>query len=134
MHRHKGQSTDADVPERTLMPGQDYPDHTPEGAGSPPAPVQNPGLSRRSVLRRGAFAGAVGVAVAAGGVGVAKVLSSPSQADAAVQSAAGAAGSGPIVIYMADPHSDEVEIFAGTSSTRARSRAMASLVTSLAPR
>jgi hypothetical protein len=111
------------------MPGQDYPDHTPEAADSPVTALP----SRRSVLRRGAFVGAAGLAVAAGGGGLAKALSAQSGSSSA-QTAADAASSGPIVIYMADPASGEMDIFRGTGKTTHRNQAMASLVASMAPR
>ncbi|MBO0825793.1 MAG: hypothetical protein J2P27_18365 [Actinobacteria bacterium] len=99
------------------MPSQDQ-DHSPEP-------------SRRSLLRRGAVVGAAGLAVAAGGGGaLAAVMSSHSNGNAQL---AGGRGSGPIVIYLADPASGEMEIFAGTGRTRHTNRAMASMVASMAP-
>jgi hypothetical protein len=122
------------------MSGQDYPDPAPEAAESPLARLGQAKLSRRSVLRRGGVVGAVGLAVAAGGGGAAAaLLSSQSKGNAASTgtgtgtAAAAAQGSGPIVIYMADPQSGEMEIFAGTGRTRHNNRAMASMVASMAP-
>jgi hypothetical protein len=116
------------------MPGQDYPDHQPEGADTPLAQMVKAPTSRRSLLRSGVGLSAIGLAVAAGGGGtVAALLSSQSQGDA-TQSAADAASSGPIVIYIADPKSGEMDIFAGTSKTHTRNQAMASTAASLAPR
>jgi hypothetical protein len=42
-------------------------------------------------------------------------------------------GEGPIVIYMADPSSGEMEIFAGTGKSRHTNHAMAAMVKSMAP-
>ncbi len=116
------------------MPGQDYPDRRPEAADSPLAHIVKAPTSRRSLLRSGVGLGAIGLAVAAGGGGAAAALLSPhSQADA-TQSASDTTSSGPIVIYIADPKSGEMEIFAGTSKTHARNDAMASMAASMAPR
>jgi hypothetical protein len=118
------------------MSGQDHPDPAQEDADSPGTPLRQASLSRRSVLRRGAVAGAVGLAVAAGGGGTAAALlsSQPKGHAAPVADADAADGSGPIVIYIADPRSGEMEIFAGTSKTRQTNHAMASMVVSMAPR
>jgi hypothetical protein len=120
------------------MSGQDYPDPAPEAAESPLARLGQAKLSRRSVLRRGGVVGAVGLAVAAGGGGAAAaLLSSQSKGNAASTGTgtgtAAAQGSGPIVIYMADPQSGEMEIFRGTGKTRQTNQAMASMVVSMAP-
>jgi hypothetical protein len=115
------------------MSSQDHPDRTPETADSPAEHMLQAKLSRRSMLRRGAFVGAAGLAVAAGGGGLAKVLSSASS-DAGVQTDADDTGSGPIFIYIADPRSGEMDIFRGTGKTTHRNQAMASMVTSMAPR
>lgn len=115
------------------MPGQEHPDHKPEAADVTETQQASP--SRRSVLRRGAVVGALGVAVAAGGGGaLTAVLSSKSQGNSGAQTAADAASSGPIVIYLADPRSGEMEIFSGTTKTRHRNQAMASMVASMAQR
>jgi len=116
------------------MPGQEYPDLMPEATDSPDTQAPQASPSRRSVLRRGTIAGALGLAVAAGGgSAVAAVMSSKSQGNSSTQ-AADTASSGPIVIYMADPTSGEMDIFAGTGRTKARNHAMASMVASMAPR
>jgi hypothetical protein len=123
------------------MPGQDYPNHPAQPADSPDVDEGRPPLSRRGVLRRAAGFGAVGLAVAAGGT-TAAVLSSRSRKDSPTQSQAGSAsvasasspGSGPIVIYMADPGSGEMQIFAGTGQTRHTNHAIAATVASMAPR
>jgi hypothetical protein len=117
------------------MPGQEYPDDTQEGSDSPFAQMAQASLSRRSLLRRSAMVGAVGLAVAAGGGGaVAAVVSSQSKGAAGAQLTSDAASTGPIVVYLADPRSGEMEIFAGTGSTHHRDPAVASLMASMAPR
>jgi hypothetical protein len=79
--------------------------------------------------------------VAAGGGAAAAAVSSlsngnssQSQGNTAVAAADGTSGPGPIVIYMADPGSGEMQIFAGTGQTRHTNHAMAAMVTSMAPR
>lgn len=116
------------------MPGQDYPDHQPEAADSPLAQIVQAPTSRRSLLRGGVGFGAIGLAVAAGGGGVAAALLSSRSPGDATEPASDVASSGPIVIYIADPKSGEMDIFAGTSKTHARNQAMASMVVSMAPR
>jgi hypothetical protein len=116
------------------MPRQDYPDPTPGAGDSLVTQTPQAAPSRRSVLRRSAVVGAVGLAVVAGGGGtMAAVLSSQSKGEPGGQPASDAASSGPIVIYMADPQSGEMEIFAGTGRTRHNNKAMASMVASMAP-
>jgi hypothetical protein len=115
------------------MPGQDYLDHQPEAAGSPLAQMVNAPTSRRSVLRSGVSLSAIGLAVAAGGGGTAAALLSSHRQGDATPSTTDAASSGPIVIYLADPKSGEMDIFAGTSKAHARNPALASMMASLAP-
>lgn len=116
------------------MPNQDYSDDQPEAADSPLVQMAKAPTSRRSLLRGGVGLGVIGLAVAAGGGGAAAALLSPDSPGDAAQSATDGASSGPIIIYMADPKSGEMDIFAGTSKTHARNQAMASMVASMAPR
>jgi nitrous oxide reductase len=124
------------------MPGQDHPNHIVQPANSPGTHERQPPLSRRSMLGRTAGFGAVGLAVAAGGGTTAGVVLSRSQSDTPAQSqgnsaaaaAAGTPGSGAIVIYMANPSSGEMQIFAGTGQTRHTNHAMTATVMSMAPR
>jgi nitrous oxide reductase len=123
------------------MPGQDYPDRTAQPVSSPDTDERQPPLSRRSMLGRAAGFGAIGLAVAAGGGTAAAVISSRSHKDTLAQSQGGSgtavtandSGRGPIVIYMADPRSGDMEIFAGTGQSRHTNHAMAAMVTSMAP-
>lgn len=115
------------------MSAQDNPEHSPE---TPLARVGQAPTTRRTVLRRAAGVSAAGVAVAAGGGGVlAALLSSKSPAKSASQSVVDSANSHAnshgIVIYIPDPKSGDMEIFSGTSRTRARNQNMASMVASM---
>jgi nitrous oxide reductase len=117
------------------MPGQDYPDHTPEAAVTPGTETQQTGLSRRSMLRRTSVVGAAGLAVAAGGGGaLAAVFSSQSHGNLSAQTASEAADSDAIVIYMPNPKSGEIQIFTGTGVSHRRDFAMANMAISMAPR
>jgi len=84
-------------------------------------PATDPGqprrVSRRSVLRGAAGAGAVGLAAAAGAGAV--VAASPGT------KAAGPAKAGPLVVYLRDATTGELEVFAGTSKVRFRDPALA---------
>lgn len=97
-------------------------------------------LSRRTVLSRGAIAGALGVGAAmVGGTGVLKsALGQGASASALpvnlTASKHQSVSAGPVVIYIADPRSGEVEIFAGTSKTRHTDHTLAARAISLAPR
>lgn len=91
-------------------------------------------LSRRSLLRNGVLAGAAGIGVAmVGGTG-ASALSTGSYPFASHTAGADNTGASAIVLYLPDPRSGEVDIFAGTSKTHRSDRALARLVASLAPR
>ena len=79
-------------------------------------------VSRRSLLRGAVGVGAVGIA-AAGGAGAAVALTrpaSPAQADAAKPAAALPANAtdGPLVVYLRDTTTGELDIFAGTGQVR----------------
>jgi hypothetical protein len=116
------------------MPGQDHPDYTPEAADSPGSQTRRTGLSRRSLLRRGGLVGAAGLAVAAGGGSLAAVASSGSSGGKGAQLDSAAKHRGPIVVYITDPTSGEMEIFAGTGKTTRRNHTMANWAISNAPR
>jgi hypothetical protein len=78
-------------------------------------------VSRRSLLRGAAGVGAVGIA-AAGGAGAAVTLTRPTPAptDAAKPVAAMPpnATNGPLVVYLRDTTSGELDVFAGTGQVR----------------
>jgi len=91
-------------------------------------PATDPGqprrVSRRSVLRGAAGAGAVGLAAAAGAGAV--VAASPgTKAAAPTATDAGPAKAGPLVVYLRDATTGELEVFAGTSKVRFRDPALA---------
>ena len=78
---------------------------------------------RRAMLRGAAGAGAIGL-VAATGVGT--VAASASAATATPeQEQAPAATDAPVVVYLRDASSGELEIFAGTSRTQVHDPALA---------
>ena len=85
----------------------------------PAAPADR--VSRRSLLRGAAGAGAVGLAAAVGGAAFAAAHPAASQPAAADQHTpgrqAGADASAPLVVYLRDTKSGELEVFNGTSQT-----------------
>jgi hypothetical protein len=78
-------------------------------------------VSRRSLLRGAAGAGAVGLAAAVGGAAFAAAHPAASQPAAADQHTpgrqAGADASAPLVVYLRDTASGELEVFNGTTQT-----------------
>jgi hypothetical protein len=80
-------------------------------------------ISRRSVLRGAAAgAGAVGLATVAGAV---PAMASPRPATAHAGDAGHAAPAGPIVVYLRDAASGELEVFAGDSLVKLHDPAIA---------
>lgn len=92
------------------------------------------GPSRRSMLRGAGAVGAVGIAAAVGvgtasGVAAAATRSAAdNRATAGVEHSAGAAGA-PIVVYLRDAASGELDVFAGTSHTVIRDPALVARLT-----
>jgi hypothetical protein len=85
-------------------------------------------LSRRSVIRGAATAGAAGLAVTALG-GALK----PAAASAGTRSSAPAAGdvkapAGPIVVHVRNAKSGDIEVFSGTSQTQLRDQDLAARI------
>ena len=78
---------------------------------------------RRAVLRGAAGAGAIGLAAAAG-VGTAGASASAATATPEQEQASAAAVT-PVVVYLRDASSGELEIFAGTSRTQVHDPALA---------
>jgi hypothetical protein len=103
------------------MPPQTHP----EPADPATAPVTGPPsrVSRRSLLRGAAGVGAIGL-VAAGGAAAAAGLSRPDQPAAAATVPPGARG-GPLMVYLRDAKTGEMEVFAGTSQVSLRNPALA---------
>lgn len=120
------------------MPDKKSRDRFPESADSGANQGRTSLPSRRSILRGGAIAGALGLGLAlTGGTGAAAlstgsgrhVVSAPGTA----ATGAGDNGSDAVVIYLADPRSGEFEIFTGTTRTHRVDHALAARVASLAP-
>ena len=78
-------------------------------------------LSRRSLLRGSAVAGATGLAVTAMGA-----VAGPARADSRQPSAA--LPDGPIVVHVRDAKSGDLEVFSGTSQTRLRDQDLAARI------
>ncbi len=109
------------------------PTDSPARSGAP-AGEQEPGLSRRSVLRTAAGAGVAGLAASAvaGTVLAAPARSAPARSapvqrgtrSSGAQGEQGEQGAGgeaqPIVVHLRDAGSGEMDVFAGTSQTRLR--------------
>ena len=84
-------------------------------------------VSRRSVIRGAATAGAVGLAATA----VGGVLSPAAAASTRVSAPAGGdlkAPSGPIVVHVRNAKSGDIEVFSGTSQTRLRDKDLAARI------
>ena len=84
------------------------------------------GVSRRSVIRGAATAGAAGLAATALGGAL-----SPAAAASTRASASGGdvkAPSGPIVVHVRNAKSGDIEVFSGTSQTRLRDKDLAARI------
>ena len=99
---------------------------------SHPEPTEGP--SRRSMLRGAGAAGAVGLAAVVG-VGAASAVASAATRPAAdnrvaagAEHSADAAGA-PLVVYLRNAASGEIDIFSGTSHTVIRDHALAARLT-----
>src|SRR5579863_9796516 len=100
--------------ERTVMPSQDATRASAEPAA---AATESGRLSRRSMLRGAATAGAAGLAVTAMGSAASPALAATSQPSAPASPEGHA---GPIVVHVRDAKSGDIEVFSGTSQTRLR--------------
>jgi hypothetical protein len=99
-------------------------------AADPAAVPERPSqVSRRSLLRGAAGAGAVGFA-ALSGAGAVSAAVRP--AAPAAEPAIRAADAGPVVVYLRDAATGEMEIFAGAGQTRFRDPALAARLLSRA--
>jgi hypothetical protein len=103
------------------MPPQSPVSSTPPPAADTGQPAR---VSRRSVLRGAAGAGAVGLAAAGGLATVAGITRQdhPDQQDTAGTADALA---GPVMVYVRDASTGEMEVFAGTGQTSLRNPALA---------
>lgn len=112
---------------------EDHREETPETGGRPPG--QHAPVSRRAMLRTAAGASAAGLvasgafaALPAAAAAARPSRSQPSAdrtgraASAAQDEAAppGREASGPLVIYVRDAHTGEMDVFAGTTRTQLR--------------
>ena len=108
---------------------------SPSPSHADPNPEQTAPPSRRSVLRGAAGVGAVGFATAVGvGAVAAPALAAENRRSAAAPArpAAGhpADSAGPLVVYLRDAASGELDVFAGTSHTVIRDRELVARLTS----
>ena len=96
---------------------------------TPSSPSPAGGISRRSVIRGAATAGAAGLAVTAlgGALSPAAAAAADRPASAGTRAAAGTgaaapagagAPAGPIVVHVRNAASGDIEVFSGTSQTR----------------
>jgi hypothetical protein len=92
-------------------------------------------LSRRSLLRGAATAGAAGLAataIGAAGPALAATSSPPAPDRSPGRSpglSSGRAPAGPIMVHVRDARSGDIEVFAGTSQTRLRDQDLAARIT-----
>jgi hypothetical protein len=85
-------------------------------------------MSRRSLLRGAATAGAAGLAVTAMGAAAGPALAATSSPPAADQAHHHHADAGPIMVHVRDARSGDIEVFAGTSQTRLRDKDLAARI------
>lgn len=104
-------------------------EHTEPGAAAP----QPSRMSRRSVLRGAAGAGAVGLAAAAGAGAVVAVTRQPAQATlmpsakpVTMAPMAPTAMAGPLVVYLADTTTGEFDVFGDAGQLRVKNPALVS--------
>ena len=85
------------------------------------ADAESPGrrLTRRSLLRGAATAGAAGLAVTAMGAAASPAMAAASQPATPDQ---------PIVVHVRDARTGDIEMFAGTSQTRVRDKDLAARI------
>jgi len=108
------------------MPSQDA-KRAPEEAGERR-------LSRRSLLRGAATAGAAGIAataIGAAGPALAATSSPPAPSQSSGRSSGrspGQAPAGPIMVHVRDTRSGDIEVFAGTSQARLRDQDLAARI------
>ena len=92
------------------------------------------GVSRRSVIRGAATAGAAGLAATALGGALSPAAAASTRPAAGTRPSAPAAGgavkasAGPIVVHVRDAKSGDIEVFSGTSQTRLRDTDLAARI------
>jgi nitrous oxide reductase len=103
------------------MPSQTQADQASEPVTAPERPSP---MSRRSLLRGAAGAGAVGLAAAAGAGGVVALTrprtqtAPPAAKPVAMADVPPNAMAGPLVVYLRDTTTGEMDVFAGTGQLR----------------
>jgi nitrous oxide reductase len=88
-------------------------------------------VSRRSVIRGAATAGAAGLAATALGGALAPAASASTRAASTTRAPAGGevkAPAGPIVVHVRNAKSGDIEVFSGTSQTRLRDKDLATRI------
>ena len=85
-------------------------------------------LSRRSMLRGAATAGAAGLAVTAIGSAVSPAFAATSQTPSHGAPAPAPRIAGPIMVHVRDAKSGDIEVFSGTSKTRLRDKDLAARI------
>jgi hypothetical protein len=112
------------------MPSQDAKRAPTERATAPAEPDRR--MSRRSMLRGAATAGAAGLAATAIGAAAASpalaATSRPSSQDRGQDLSAAQTHAGPIVVHVRDAKSGDIEVFSGTSQTRLRDKDLAARI------
>jgi hypothetical protein len=109
---------------------------SPSPSHADPNPGEAAPPSRRSVLRGAAgvgavgFAAAVGIGAAAGPALAADNRRAAAPAAAQPQTAPAADAAGPLVVYLRDAASGELDVFAGTSHAVIRDHELAARLTS----
>ena len=89
------------------------------------------GVSRRSVIRGAATAGAAGLAVTAFGGALSPAAAASTRASGRTAASADEvkAPAGPIVVHVRNAKSGDIEVFSGTSQTRLRDTDLAARIT-----
>ena len=85
------------------------------------------GVSRRSVIRGAATAGAAGLAATAFGAALSPAAAARTRSSAAAGGDVKAA-SDPIVVHVRNAKSGDIEVFSGTSQTRLRDKDLAARI------
>jgi hypothetical protein len=100
-----------------------------------PQPAQVEGVSRRSVIRGAATAGAAGLAVTALGGALSPAASASTRSAARTAASASAPADGdvhapsePIVVHVRNAKSGDIEMFSGTSQTRLHDKDLAARI------
>lgn len=85
-------------------------------------------MSRRSLLRGAATAGAAGLAVTATGAVVSQAAAATRRPHLAESPGPGQPPAGPIMVHVRDARSGDIELFAGTNQTRVRDKELAARI------